>query len=84
MLLRHVVRVRSGADVPALLALAVGRLCSRDDLDRLGICADDACGWFYLDASRNRSRRWCDPGLCGNRARVRTFAERHRADHTGS
>lgn len=77
--LRHLVRVRSGADVVTLLALAVGRLCSRDDLDRLRTCSDAACGWFFLDVSRNRSRRWCDPGLCGNRARVRTFAARQRS-----
>ena len=80
--LHHAVRVRSAPDVVNLLALAVGRLCSRDDLDRLRTCSDAACGWFFLDVSRNRSRRWCDPGLCGNRARVRTFAARHRRSRT--
>lgn len=36
---------------------------------RLGACAE--CRWVYLDTTRNRSRRWCDPADCGNRARQR-------------
>jgi predicted RNA-binding Zn ribbon-like protein len=41
----------------------------------LGICPD--CSWIYLDLSRNRSRRWCSSGDCGNRARGRRFRARH-------
>ena len=44
------------------------------DLSRLGECESDTCGFLFLDATRNRSRRWCDTRICGNRARVR----RHR------
>lgn len=38
-------------------------------------CASETCDWLFLDATRNRSRRWCDMRGCGNRAKVR----RHRA-----
>ena len=36
-------------------------------------CGDPACGWLFLDISRNRSRRWCDMGDCGNRAKASRF-----------
>lgn len=41
---------------------------------RLGACAE--CRWLYLDTTRNRSRRWCDPADCGNRARQRRHYQR--------
>jgi len=44
------------------------------DLSRIGECESDTCGFLFLDTTRNRSRRWCDTRICGNRARVR----RHR------
>ncbi|MSP13992.1 MAG: hypothetical protein EXR62_13680 [Chloroflexi bacterium] len=43
------------------------------ELDRVGECANDACGWLFIDTSRNHSRRWCDMKDCGNRAK----AQRH-------
>jgi predicted RNA-binding Zn ribbon-like protein len=36
-------------------------------------CAAPACGWLFLDTSRNRSRRWCDMQDCGNRAKASRF-----------
>ncbi|HEX6041668.1 CGNR zinc finger domain-containing protein [Longimicrobium sp.] len=41
------------------------------DLRRVGKCCGTNCDWLYLDTSRNRSRRWCDMQLCGNRAKAR-------------
>jgi predicted RNA-binding Zn ribbon-like protein len=38
----------------------------------------DGCGWLFLDESRNRSRRWCDMSVCGNRAKARRYYQRHR------
>jgi predicted RNA-binding Zn ribbon-like protein len=43
-------------------------------LHQLRRCNGDNCGWLFLDSSKNHSRRWCDMGDCGNRAKVR----RHR------
>ena len=62
---------------------AVGLLTS-EELDRVGQCADDRCGWLFLDTSRNRSRRWCSMEDCGNRAKVRRHYERKRADRRGT
>jgi predicted RNA-binding Zn ribbon-like protein len=34
-------------------------------------CAEESCGWLFVDRSRNRARRWCDMKTCGNRAKAR-------------
>jgi predicted RNA-binding Zn ribbon-like protein len=39
-------------------------------------CESDTCAWLFLDRTRNHSRRWCDMGDCGNRAKARRFRER--------
>ena len=44
--------------------------------ERLKVCPADDCLWAFYDRSRNRSRRWCDMEICGNRAKVRSYRER--------
>jgi predicted RNA-binding Zn ribbon-like protein len=43
------------------------------DLQNIKSCADPACGWLFLDTSRNKRRRWCDMRDCGNRAKASRF-----------
>ena len=43
-------------------------------LERVKICPN--CHWLYFDESRNRSRRWCDMNVCGNRAKARRHYDR--------
>ena len=43
-------------------------------------CASDTCGWLFIDASKNRSRRWCDMASCGNREKARRHYVRSRRD----
>lgn len=46
-------------------------------------CPGDVCGWFFIDTSRNKSRRWCTMEFCGNRTKVRKFRTAQAADrHT--
>ena len=59
--------VRSAAD-----------LLTSSDLRRLRVCEGEGCGWFFMDTTRNRSRRWCNMASCGNRAKVKRFYERHK------
>jgi predicted RNA-binding Zn ribbon-like protein len=47
---------------------------------RLKRCADETCRRVFYDDTRSRTRRWCDAGTCGNRARVR----RHRSRSAGT
>ena len=44
---------------------------------RLKVCPADDCQWAFYDESRNRSATWCDMKVCGNRAKVRGYRERH-------
>jgi predicted RNA-binding Zn ribbon-like protein len=43
-------------------------------------CGGDNCGWLFLDASKNHSRRWCDMRDCGNRAKVKRYRMRERGE----
>jgi predicted RNA-binding Zn ribbon-like protein len=43
------------------------------------MCPGDACNWLFLDATRNRTRRWCSMESCGNRVKARTHYQTHRA-----
>jgi predicted RNA-binding Zn ribbon-like protein len=58
------------------LGLEALRLLRDADPRRIGCCSDPACGWLFLDHSRNRSRRWCSSGDCGNRDRVSRHHQR--------
>ena len=50
---------------------------------RLKVCPADTCQWAFYDASRNRSAVWCDMRVCGNRAKVRGYRERHAGHADG-
>ncbi|MGQ7313343.1 CGNR zinc finger domain-containing protein [Microbacterium arabinogalactanolyticum] len=45
-----------------------------------GQCADEACGWVFLDTSRRHNRRWCSSNGCGDRNRAREYYRRHHSD----
>jgi predicted RNA-binding Zn ribbon-like protein len=57
-------------------ALDAARILTSEDRTRIRECGDAACGWLFLDASRNRSRRWCTMEGCGNRNKARNFYRR--------
>jgi predicted RNA-binding Zn ribbon-like protein len=44
--------------------------------ERLQECASETCGWFFLDQTKNHSRRWCAMSGCGNRHKVRRYRDR--------
>lgn len=66
-------------DTPALL-LAEGalELITTDPPASLHTCASGTCRWLFLDTSKNRTRRWCDMKICGNRAKARRYSAAHR------
>ena len=57
-------------------------LLTHGDPVRLKRCADDGCSWFFYDASRNRSRRWCSMSTCGNRAKAQRHYQRTKVART--
>ncbi len=54
------------------------QLLGSPDLVLLRECADEHCGRLFLDLTKNASRRWCDMGTCGNRAKARRHLARRR------
>lgn len=60
------------------LAASAAELLTSGEQERVKECAADNCNWLFLDESRNRSRRWCDMAVCGNRAKARRFSARQR------
>jgi predicted RNA-binding Zn ribbon-like protein len=57
-------------------ALDAARLLTTPDRAWIRQCGDFECGWFFLDTSRNRNRRWCNMKTCGNRNKARDFYRR--------
>jgi len=55
---------------------AAGRLVISPRLARVRACAASDCGWWFVDDTKNHSRRWCDMTLCGNREKLRRFRAR--------
>jgi predicted RNA-binding Zn ribbon-like protein len=43
---------------------------------RLKACQRDVCHWLFYDRSRNRSARWCQMAVCGNRTKTRAYRAR--------
>jgi predicted RNA-binding Zn ribbon-like protein len=63
---------RMGAE----MAMALADLIRAGELRRLKICAAPDCDAVLVDLSRNRSRRFCDTGNCGNRQHVAAYRQR--------
>jgi predicted RNA-binding Zn ribbon-like protein len=67
----------AGADVVRwrLIDTAVDLLMS----DKLGdVKSCPSCGWFFLDTSKNGSRRWCSMKACGSVVKARRYYHRVR------
>jgi predicted RNA-binding Zn ribbon-like protein len=53
------------------LAWSAAELLTSADLALVRECEGERCSWLFVDASRNRTRRWCSMVDCGNRAKAR-------------
>ena len=51
------------------VVLSALTLLTRSDAGRIKQCEGDHCGWLFFDATKNKSRRWCEMEVCGNRAK---------------
>jgi predicted RNA-binding Zn ribbon-like protein len=61
------------------VARSAAEVLTSRDLTFVRECAGYDCGWLFIDATKNRSRRWCDMSTCGNRAKGRRHYERRRS-----
>ena len=65
----------AGALAQVLVPIALA--ASDGSWARVKACRADDCQWAFYDASRNRSGRWCDMAVCGNRTKVRAYRNKH-------
>jgi predicted RNA-binding Zn ribbon-like protein len=81
----HLELAAAGRDLRAVraeVARSFAEFISGGDPRRISLCANPDCRWVFVDASHNRTRRWCDPA-CGNLVKVRRFRARQRATRAG-
>jgi predicted RNA-binding Zn ribbon-like protein len=79
----------TGAEAPAerriaaQAGFAVADLVRLRETARLRSCEAPGCEAVFVDLSKNRSRRYCDTGNCGNRQHVAAYRERRAAQRSG-
>jgi len=61
------------------LARDAADLLTAPELERVKLCPGRDCGWLFVDASKNRSRRWCSMEVCGSREKMRRLHARRRS-----
>jgi predicted RNA-binding Zn ribbon-like protein len=76
---RRGLRVEEPADLLVPIAEAAADLLCHADPARLRRCAHPACVLYFLDGTKNGTRRWCDMRTCGNRANAAAYYRRQRA-----
>jgi predicted RNA-binding Zn ribbon-like protein len=62
--------------IAAQIGFAVADLVRLRETGRLRHCEAPDCDAVLVDLSKNRSRRYCDTGNCGNRQHVAAYRER--------
>ncbi|MEP6753648.1 MAG: CGNR zinc finger domain-containing protein [Candidatus Dormiibacterota bacterium] len=71
--------VEAGWDsVLAAVVASFAELVANDSLNRTKRCGNPDCHFIFFDDSGSRTRRWCDPHICGNLVKVRAFRARSR------
>ncbi len=58
------------------IAQSAAELLTSSQLHAVRMCEAADCAWLFFDQSRNRSRRWCDMKVCGNREKARRHYQR--------
>jgi CGNR zinc finger/Putative stress-induced transcription regulator len=69
-------------ELGAVTAMGLAIVISDDRWDRVHVCEGDGCLDVFVDMSRNRSRRFCSPEVCGNRASVAAYRQRAKSNQS--
>lgn len=56
-------------------------ILTEEDFDRIKEC--EACGWVFLDQSKNKSRRWCSMESCGSIHKAKKYYHRKKKEKSG-
>ena len=57
-------------------------LIEHSDTTRIRMCENPACKWFFYDATKSRTKRWCD-NRCASLMKVRKFRAKQKIEHNG-
>jgi predicted RNA-binding Zn ribbon-like protein len=64
-----------GGAIGRLLAIVANAMAD-GTWSRLKVCRNSECAVAFYDSARNRSGKWCDMAICGNRMKARAFRAR--------
>jgi predicted RNA-binding Zn ribbon-like protein len=80
--MRREITVEKAGDALLRLRIAEAAASLLVSVAMLRVKSCPACGWFFLDVSKNRSRRWCSMDTCGAVVKARRYYRRlkERAD----
>jgi predicted RNA-binding Zn ribbon-like protein len=65
-------------DLLAPVLWSAGDLMLTAGQHRIRQCANEKCLWLFVDNSKTGTRRWCDMGSCGNRAKAQRHYHRQK------
>lgn len=76
---KAILKAEAGGTAGALGELLIRILTAQTGgtWERLKACPAENCRWAFYDSSRNRKGVWCQMYACGNRAKARSYRERH-------
>ena len=63
----------------AEVAASFSRFYSSEVTNSLKMCQNPECGWFFIDESKSRNRKWCDD-TCATLMKVRRFRQKQKED----
>jgi predicted RNA-binding Zn ribbon-like protein len=66
----------------APVAWSAADLLASDQLHQVHQCASATCGWFFVDTTKNHSRRWCMMSDCGSMAKAKRYYQRKKKRKT--
>jgi predicted RNA-binding Zn ribbon-like protein len=72
-------RTNTAANLPAAIAVAILECVQSVRLETIKRCGAEDCIWFFIDSTKNGSRRWCTSELCGARFRARKHYRKLKA-----
>jgi len=75
---RAVLQLKGAADALSAIAECAANLLSGTEVCKIRRCEGPGCILFFLDTTRNHTRRWCSMAGCGNRVKAAEFRKRQR------
>lgn len=79
MVLRTVIEEKGPEKLMFPIVRDIADFLASDHVEKTKSCANEDCGLYFVNLSRNGRRRWCSMSTCGNRAKVNAYLKRQEA-----